>query len=126
MNIMLKADSNVKAVKSTGDIEAGQKLCEKTFESEFHDPYLAHVAIETHTALAQLEDGKMTVWASTQSPFGLREGIMHELGMAADKVRVITPFVGGGFGGKGEFQQGIEAAKLAKLDRETGNAYLDP
>ena len=112
---MLKADSAATAVKSTGDIDAGQKLCDKTFESEFHDPYVAHVAMETHTALAQFEKGKMTVWASTQSPFGLREGIMHELGLAADKVRVITPFVGGGFGGKGEFQQGIEAAKLAKM-----------
>ena len=112
---MLKADSNVTVVRSTGDLEAGEKLCEKTFESEFHDPYLAHVAMETHTALARLEGDKMTVWASTQSPFGLKEGIMRELGMAADKVRVITPFVGGGFGGKGEFQQGVEAAKIAKL-----------
>jgi isoquinoline 1-oxidoreductase len=112
---MLKADSNVTVVRSTGDLEAGGKLCEKTFESEFHDPYLAHVAVETHTALARLEGDKMTVWASTQSPFGLRDGIMRELGLPAEKVRVITPFVGGGFGGKGEFQQGIEAAKLAKL-----------
>jgi isoquinoline 1-oxidoreductase len=114
-DFMLKADSNAVALRSTGDIDAGQKLCDKTFESEFHDPYLAHSAIETHTALAQFENGKMTVWASTQSPFGLRENIMRELSLTADKVRVITPFVGGGFGGKGEFQQGIEAAKLAKL-----------
>jgi isoquinoline 1-oxidoreductase len=112
---MLKADSNITVVKSTGDLEAGEKLCEKTIESEFHDPYLAHVAVETHTALARLEGDKMTVWASTQSPFGLRDGITRELSLPAEKVRVITPFVGGGFGGKGEFQQGIEAAKLAKL-----------
>jgi isoquinoline 1-oxidoreductase len=114
-DFMLKADSNAIAIRSTGDIDAGQKLSDKTFESEFHDPYLAHSAIETHTALAQFENGKMTVWASTQSPFGLRENIMRELSLPAEKVRVITPFVGGGFGGKGEFQQGIEAAKLAKL-----------
>jgi nicotinate dehydrogenase subunit B len=114
-DFMLKADSNAMALRSTGDIDAGQKLCDKTFDSEFHDPYVAHVAIEPHTALAQLEGGKMTLWASTQSPFGLREGVMRELNLPADKVRVITPFVGGGFGGKGEFQQGIEAAKLAKL-----------
>src|SRR5664280_161953 len=114
-DFMLKADSTAMALTSTGDIDAGVKLCDKTFESEFHDPYLAHVAIETHTALAQLDGGKMTVWASTQSPFGLREGIMRELGLPAEEVRVITPFVGGGFGGKGEYQQGIEAAKLAKL-----------
>jgi nicotinate dehydrogenase subunit B len=112
---MLKADSTARSVYSTGDIDTGQKLCEKTFESEFHDPYVAHSAMETHTALAQLENGKMTVWASTQSPFGLKDEIMRELSLSGDKVRVITPFVGGGFGGKGESQQGIEAAKLAKM-----------
>jgi isoquinoline 1-oxidoreductase len=112
---MLKADSTPRVLQSVGDLETGTKLCDKTFESEFHDPYLAHTAIETHTALAQLKGDKMTVWASTQSPFGLRDGIVRELGFPVEKVRVITPFVGGGFGGKGEFQQGIEAARLAKL-----------
>lgn len=112
---MLKVDSSVNVVRSNGDLETGRRLSEKTFESEFHDPYLAHAAIETHTALAQLEGDKMTVWASTQSPFGLQNGISRELGFPIEKVRVISPFVGGGFGGKGEFQQGIEAAKLAKL-----------
>jgi len=112
---MLKADSSVSSVKESGNIEEGLKLCDKTFDSEFHDPYLAHVAMETHTALAQFEGEKITVWASTQSPFGLRDDIMRELGLPADKVRVITPFVGGGFGGKGESQQGVEAAKLAKM-----------
>jgi isoquinoline 1-oxidoreductase len=112
---MLKADSDVNVLRSEGDVEAGRGLSDKVFESEFHDPYLAHTAIETHTALAQLEGEKMTVWASTQSPFGLRDGIMRELGLPVEKVRVITPFVGGGFGGKGAYQQGIEAAKLARL-----------
>ncbi len=112
---MLKADSNVNVIRSTGDLEAGRQLSEKIIESEFHDPYLAHAAIETHTALARLEGDKMTVWASTQSPFGLQNGISRELGFPLEKVRVIAPFVGGGFGGKGEYQQGIEAAKLAKI-----------
>jgi isoquinoline 1-oxidoreductase len=112
---MQKADSNINVLRSSGDIETGRLASDKVFESEYHDPYLAHTAIETHTALAQLEGDKMTVWASTQSPFGLRDGIMRELGLTEEKVRVISPFLGGGFGGKGEYQQGIEAAKLAKL-----------
>ncbi len=112
---MLKADSGATVLRSDGDLEAGKKICDKVFESEFHDPYLAHTAIETHTALAQFVGDKVTVWASTQSPFGLKDGIMRELGLAPEKVRVITPFVGGGFGGKGAFQQGIEAAKLARM-----------
>lgn len=112
---MLKADSSINVLKSSGDIDEGTKLSAKIFESEFHDPYLAHASIETHTALARIEGDKLTVWASTQSPFGLQSGISHELGFPIEKVRVIAPFIGGGFGGKGAFQQGIEAARLAKL-----------
>ncbi len=82
-------------------------------------------AMETHTALAQLEDDKMTVWASTQSPFGLREGIMRELSMPAEKVRVITPFVGGGFGGKGEYPAGDRGSKTCKNDWQARNADVD-
>ncbi len=67
----------------------------------------------------------MTVWASTQSHFGLQDGISGELGFPLEKVRVIAPFVGGGFGGKAAYQQGIEAARLAKLARKTCNACLD-
>jgi nicotinate dehydrogenase subunit B len=112
---MLKADSRVSVARTAGDLAAGKQLCDKVFESEYHDPYLAHAPIEPHTALAHLENGKMTVWAATQAPFGLQDGIVRELGYTRENVRVITPFVGGGFGGKGEFQQGIEAARLAKL-----------
>jgi len=115
---MVGADSRVNVVRSSGDLEAGLQQSDKIFESEFHDPYVAHAAIETHTALAKLEGDKMTVWASTQSPFGLQDGIARDLGFAREKVRVITPFVGGGFGGKGAYQQGVEAARLAKLSNK--------
>jgi isoquinoline 1-oxidoreductase len=71
--------------------------------------------METHTALARFEGDKITVWASTQSPFGMQDSIARELKMPLEKVRVITPFVGGGFGGKGGSQHGVEVARLAKL-----------
>jgi nicotinate dehydrogenase subunit B len=112
---MLKADSRANVVRTKGDLEAGRQLSDKKFESEFHDPYLAHAPIETHTALAQLEGDKMTVWAATQTPYPLQDALVRELGFPLEKVRVIVPFVGGGFGGKSAFQQGIEAAKLARL-----------
>jgi len=112
---MLGADSRVNVIRTNGDMEAGSQLSDKIFESEFHDPYLAHTSIETHTALAKLEGDKVTVWASTQSPFGLQDGIVRDLGFTRENVRVIAPFVGGGFGGKAAYQQGVEAARLAKL-----------
>jgi isoquinoline 1-oxidoreductase len=104
--------------RSAGDIESGRAQCDKVFESEFHDPYLAHAPIEPHTALANYEADKLTVWAATQSPFGLQDGIVRELGLTREKVRVITPFVGGGFGGKSAYRQGIEAARLAGMTRK--------
>jgi len=112
---MVGADSRINVVRTTGDLEAGARESDRIFESEFHDPYDAHAPIETHSALAQLEGDKMTVWASTQSPFGLQDSLVRELGFPREKVRVITPFVGGGFGGKSAAQQGIEAAKLANM-----------
>jgi len=112
---MLKADSRVNVVRTEGDLNAGRQQSAKIFEHTYNDPYLAHCAIETHTALAAFEGDKVTVWASTQSPFGLQDGIVRELGLPREKVRVITPFVGGGFGGKAAYQQGVEAARLAKM-----------
>lgn len=113
--MMLKSDTTANIVRSAGDQAAGRQASDTLFESEFHDCFLAHAPMETHTALAQIEDDKLTVWAATQSPFVLQDGLVRELGFPREKVRVITPFVGGGFGGKSAFQQGIEAARLAKL-----------
>jgi nicotinate dehydrogenase subunit B len=112
---ILKAETRSNVARSNGDIEAGRRLSDKTFESTFFDQYLAHAPIEPHTALAVLEGEKLTVRAATQTPFGLQDGIVRDLGFTRENVRVITPFVGGGFGGKGAYQQGVEAARLAKL-----------
>ena len=110
-----KGEYRVNVVRSAGDIEAAPEICNRLFEQEYHDPYLAHAPIETHTALARFEGDKLTVWASTQSPFGLQDSLVREFGMPLEKVRVITPFVGGGFGGKSPHRQGVEAAKLARM-----------
>mgnify|MGYP000058931042 CR=1 FL=1 len=112
---MLKAETSSSVSNTAGDIEAGRKESGVVFEHEYHDVYLAHAPMETHTALSVFEGEKLTVWASTQSPFGLQDGLARELGMKLENIRVIAPLVGGGFGGKSAYQQGIEAARLAKL-----------
>jgi CO/xanthine dehydrogenase Mo-binding subunit len=112
---LLKAESRSNVVRKEGDLGAGRQQSAKIFENTYNDPYLAHAPMETHTALAAFEGDKVTVWASTQSPFGLQDSIVRELGLTRENVRVITPFVGGGFGGKSASQQGVEAAKLAKM-----------
>ena len=97
-----------------GDLAEGRKLAGKTFEQTYLNSYVAHAAMETHTALAKVEGDKATVWASTQNPFGAQREIAAAIGMPAQKVRVITPFVGGGFGGKTRNTQAVEAARLSK------------
>ena len=107
--------SEARVVKSSGDIAAGKSNSDLIFESEYHNSYVAHAPMEPHTALAFMEGDKVVVRASTQTPFGTQDGIARELGLGLDKVRVIAPFLGGGFGGKTAFRQAIEAARLAKL-----------
>jgi isoquinoline 1-oxidoreductase len=100
---------------SAGDIGKGEKLAEEVVERTYLSGYVAHAPIEPHAAVAKVEGGKVTVWASTQTPFRLKGNVAEELGVAEKNVRIITPFVGGGFGGKTKNAQSIEAARLAKL-----------
>ena len=100
---------------SKGDLNAGKKLSAEIFESEFYDGYVAHATMEPHAAVAVMEGDKLTTWVSTQTPFPAQESISRELGLPLENVRVIVPFIGGGFGGKSPHRQGIEAARLAKI-----------
>ncbi|MBK9389006.1 MAG: xanthine dehydrogenase family protein molybdopterin-binding subunit [Bacteroidetes bacterium] len=112
---MIKADTTADVETTAGDIEAGFKQCDKIIETEIHDPFLAHAFIEPHSALAQFENDKLTVWASSQTPYPLQDALAKHFSMPLNKVRVIVPFVGGGFGGKSKNQQAMEAAILAKV-----------
>jgi len=103
-----------RVVKQAGDLARGRARTVHTVETEYRNAYVAHAAMETHTALASMENGKLTVWASTQNPFGAREEIAKVLGLPVPSVRVITPYVGGGFGGKSFNLQAVEAARLAR------------
>jgi isoquinoline 1-oxidoreductase len=102
-------------VTQGGDINEGEKIAREAFEATYLNHYVAHATIETHTALAKVEKDRVTVWASTQRPFGAKEEVAQALGMPSKNVHVITPFVGGGFGGKSQNRQVVEAARLSKL-----------
>ncbi len=103
-----------RVLKQGGDLDEGQKDAAKKFESTYLNAYVAHSPMEPHAALCQIEGDKATVWVSTQNPFGARDRIASALGFPVENVRVITPYVGGGFGGKTDNQEATEAARLAK------------
>ncbi|MFH1764735.1 MAG: molybdopterin cofactor-binding domain-containing protein [Gemmatimonadota bacterium] len=98
-----------------GDLEAGRRTSAQTFEATYYNSYVAHAPIEPHTAVAEIRDGKATVWTSTQTPFGDQGSIARAIGLEAGDVRVVTPYVGGGFGGKSGGGQADEAARLAQI-----------
>jgi len=102
-------------VTESGDVYEGQKLAARTFDHPYFNHYVAHAPSETHTAVAHVEGNRATVWASTQSPFRAQREAAQALGFPEENVRVITPFVGCGFGGKNQGNQVSEAALLAKL-----------
>ncbi len=110
-----KADSQGEVVVQAGDLEQGKKLAVKTCAAKYFNQYVAHALAEPHTALTQLEAGRVTVWASTQAPFRAQTEVAEALGISPKQVRVITPFVGSGFGGKTRNRQAVEAARLARL-----------
>lgn len=112
---LLKVAPKGEVVSQGGDLAKGEKISEYISEETYLDGYVAHAPIETHTALAKVDGNKAVIWASTQTPFSLQEGAASVLGFPSKNVRVIPPFVGGGFGGKTQNQQAIEAARLAKL-----------
>lgn len=109
---------NSRVTDKGGNIASGQKLAKSMVEETYLNGYVSHAPMEPHAALAHFQGNKVTVWASTQTPFGLRRDLTRELGMSEENVRVIAPFVGGGFGGKINFLQAMQVVKLAKIAKK--------
>ena len=77
--------------------------------------YIAHTPLEPRAAVAEWDaNGKLTVWTGSQRPFGVRSELATKFGIGEDKVRVIVPDTGSGYGGKHEGDAAAEAAVLAK------------
>lgn len=100
-----------------GDTETAFADADYVLEDEYHVPRYAHCAIETHVAIAKYDHGgRLTVWASSQSPHTQRHlfaEALAPLGITHNDVRVIAPHVGGGFGGKAGVTMEIISAALA-------------
>ena len=102
-------------IAKSGDIQKGREESGTVFEKTYLDGYKAHAPMEPHTATASVEGDKATVWPSSQTPFRAKDEVAEALGIPAANVHIISPFVGGGFGGKSRNLQAIEAARLSKL-----------
>jgi len=119
---LIKTAPPATLVGQKGDPAEGEKLAAHIVEETYLNAYVAHAPIETHSAVAAFENGKFTIWASSQSPFQVKQLIAEALGVSQDNVRVITPMVGGGFGGKSlTIRTGaLQAQEAARLARAAG------
>jgi len=99
---------------SSGSIEEGLAAASHKLQATYTIAYIAHTPLEPRSAVAQWEDGKLTVWTGTQRPFGVRSDLASAFGVSEEQVRVIVPDTGAGYGGKHTGEAAIEAARLAK------------
>jgi CO/xanthine dehydrogenase Mo-binding subunit len=97
-----------------GSIEEGLAAARTRVHSTYTVAYIAHVPLEPRAAVAEWTDGALTVWTGTQRPFGVRGELAEAFRIAEEKVRVVVPDTGSGYGGKHTGEAAIEAARLAK------------
>lgn len=106
--------SNVFRVRK-GDVDAAWAECDAVVEGTYRVPHIQHVPIEPHIAVARWDrSGEVTLWSSTQSPFAQRDLIAQTLGISQGDMRVIGPYIGGGFGSKAGVSMEALAVALAR------------
>lgn len=96
-----------------GNVEEGFKKADQVFEDVFTFPRVQHFSMEPHATVADFEGDRLTLWAATQEPFTLREHLADIFRLPLNKIRVIVPYVGGGYGGKLAVKTEPLAAALA-------------
>lgn len=113
-----------------GDVVAGLSEADVSVEATYRVSVHTHSSLETHGVIAQWEGDELTIYASTQGVFTVKEGVAEALGIPRTKVRVITEHMGGGFGSKlapsaSGSQFAIVACRLAKSANAPVKLMLD-
>ena len=96
-----------------GDAAKALESADVRIDATYTTPYEHHNPMEPHATVAQWEGERLTLWDSTQYVSGVREAVAKTLGMPAENVRVVSPFVGGGFGCKGSTWSHVVLAAMA-------------
>jgi carbon-monoxide dehydrogenase large subunit len=102
-----------------GDVDRAFAEAAVVVEERYTTAMMQHCPMEVHVAVAQRgTDGRLTVWTSAQSPYWTRFELATALGIPMSDIRVIVPYVGGGFGAKHAVK--VEQYAIA-LAMKTGN-----
>ncbi|MEX1252859.1 MAG: molybdopterin cofactor-binding domain-containing protein [Dehalococcoidia bacterium] len=114
-DLLLSSAHDEFVTQEAGSLEDGFRAADSVLETRYYVPFVSNAPMEPRASVAQWEDGRLTVWAGTQRPFGIRAELAQRFEIDEGLVRVIAPEVGGGFGAKSPYRPAHEAAQLAKL-----------
>ena len=98
----------------TGSVDQAMSSADHRLQQTYTVSYIAHVPLEPRAALANWDGDQLTVWTGTQRPFGVRGQLVEAFHLPEEKVRVLMPDTGSGYGGKHTGETAIEAARLAR------------
>ena len=98
----------------TGSVDQAMSSADHRLQQTYTVSYIAHVPLEPRAALANWDGDQLTVWTGTQRPFGVRGQLAEAFHIPEEKVRVLMPDTGSGYGGKHTGETAIEAARLAR------------
>ncbi|MDA0352663.1 MAG: molybdopterin-dependent oxidoreductase [Chloroflexi bacterium] len=113
-SVLVESGTDGFVMQESGDLDEGFRAASEVIESTYFIPYIAPIPMEPRAAVAEWRDDRLTVWAGTQRPFGIRQELAEAFDIHEERVRVIAPEIGGGFGAKSPYRPAIEAAKLAR------------
>ncbi len=100
--------------RTRGSIKKGLADASKVLSETYEVAYIQHTPMEPRAATAEWKDGKLTVWSGVDGPQSVQGDLARTFGIPTERVRVIVPDMGGGFGGKHTGEAAEEAARLAK------------
>ena len=110
----LKKNASSGRSRPVGSIADGMSAADRRLSQTYTVAYIAHAPPEPRAAVAEWNDGKLTVWTGTQRPFGVRSELAEAFHIPEEKIRVIVPDTGSGYGGKHTGECAVEAARLAR------------
>jgi isoquinoline 1-oxidoreductase len=98
----------------SGNVDAALASAARQLQQTYNVNYIAHAPLEPRAALAQWSEDHLTVWTGTQRPFGVRSELATAFHLPEEKVHVMMPDTGSGYGGKHSGECAVEAARLAR------------
>ena len=121
-----KGNTRQGTAEENGNLDEGFTQAAHIVEATYATHVITHVCLETHGAVCEWDGDKLTAWVSTQAVHGTKDGFARGLNIPATDVRVITQYMGGGFGSKfGPDSQGLICARLAKQANAPVKLMLD-